>query len=284
MKEICDLLRKYNLRTSSYKKEGRAVIVNVDDKKYVIKPKCNKEIINYLDNRSFDYYPNIINDKEDDYYIYEYIEGIDIPHPQKVMDMIELVALLHSKTTFYKEVDSEYYERIKEDINNNINYLYGYYTDIITRIESKVFMSPSEYLLARNITNIYKSLYDSKNKLDEWYLLVRTKKRTRQVVLHNNLDLSHFIENKSPYLISWDKSKIDMPIFDLYKLFKRGMNYSFDLVLKKYEENYRLLEEEKMLLYILMGLPDRLEMSESNYLNTLKVNNMLSLLTKENTE
>ena len=42
--------------------------------------------------------------------------------------------------------------------------------------------------------------------------------------------------------------------------------------------------EEKMLLYILMGLPDRLEMSESNYLNTLKVNNMLSLLTKENTE
>ena len=33
----------------------------------------------------------------------------------------------------------------------------------------------------------------------------------------NNLDLSHYITND--YLISWDKSKIDMPIFDLYNLY-----------------------------------------------------------------
>ena len=58
----------------------------------------------------------------------------------------------------------------------------------------------------------------SKNELEKWYELVKNSHKKRLVVLHNNLDLSHFLRNSKSYLISWDKSKIDIPIFDLYKL------------------------------------------------------------------
>ena len=37
--------------------------------------------------------------------IYPYIEDVYEPREQKAMDMVHLLSLLHSKTTFYGEVD-----------------------------------------------------------------------------------------------------------------------------------------------------------------------------------
>ena len=41
--------------------------------------------------------------------------------------MIDLVGLLHNKTTYYKEVDESDYKELYEDITNNIIHLNGYY-------------------------------------------------------------------------------------------------------------------------------------------------------------
>jgi hypothetical protein len=101
------------------------------------------------------------------------------------------------------------------------------------------------------------------------------------VVLHNNLDLSHFLRNEQSYLISWRKSKIDMPIFDIYKLYKRnGLEFEFSEVLKRYEKNYPLLPEEKKLLFILMALPDKIEFGKNEYDNCLAVNKMIDFVYK----
>lgn len=275
MKEVNNLLRKNNLKPSKYTKEGKSIIVETDCKKVVLKPKIDTEIFKYLNSRNFDYYPNILNDLDDDYYIYDYIEEIEIPIEQKIMDMVDLVSLLHNKTTFYKEVDNAYYKKIYEDITNNIDYLYSYYNDLMFNIESKVFMSPSEYLLARNITVIFYNLSKSKQQLEDWYELVKEKNRTRQVVLHNNLELSHFLKNKNSYLISWDKAKIDMPIYDLYKLYKKNISYPFKIILERYEKEYKLLEEEKILLLILISLPDKVEFDEKEYVMTKKIFNLI---------
>lgn len=83
-----------------------------------------------------------------------------------MLDLIKLVSLLHNKTTHYKEVDFADYKTIYETLSNNIEYLYSYYNDIITLIETKVYMSPSEYLLARNISKIFGSLNFSKQELE----------------------------------------------------------------------------------------------------------------------
>jgi len=272
-----DILNRYALKPHRYERHGKVVYVDTKEGRFVIKNNNrNKEILNYLESRNFDYFPSIINDINDEYEIVEYIEESIIPKEQKMMDMIDLVSLLHNKTTHYKEVNSEHYKQIYEDINNNIVYLYSYYTDLITIIESKIFPSPSEYLLARNISKIYASLGFAKSEIEKWYEIVKDKKKDRFVVVHNNLDLSHFLRNKNSYLISWDKSKIDKPIFDLYKLYRRHYSeFDFIEVLKRYERNYPLSEEERKLFFILIALPDKLELDSNEYNLTKKTTNLI---------
>lgn len=277
MLSLKDILKKYELKPHRYEKNGKVVFIDTIKGRFAVKNNNrNKEIINYLESRNFDYFPKVINDIDDEYEIIEYIEGTNIPKEQKIIDMIDLISLLHNKTTHYKEVDSDHYRQIYEDINNNIEYLYSYYSDLITMIESKIFPSPFEYLLSRNITKIYSALSFSKTEIEKWYELVKNKKKDRFVVVHNNLDLTHFLRNKNSYLISWDKSKIDKPIFDLYKLYKRHYNdFDFLEILKRYEMNYPLSEEERKLFFILIALPDKIELDSNEYLLTKKASKLI---------
>ena len=284
MRKFNNILNKYNLKPHRYQVKGKVTIIDTDNGKYVIKEKnrdANNLIFEYLESRNFNYYPQILSDEDDDYIVTEYIESSMMPDEQKLIDMMDLVSLLHSKTTHYKEVDTADYKKLYEDISNNIDYLYSYYNDLITIVESKVYMSPEEYLLARNISSIFSALNYSKKELEVWYEIVSKKTKQRLVVLHNNLDMGHFIKNKDTYLINWDKSKIDIPVFDLYKLYKRhGLDYNFEECLKRYERNYPLLEEERKLLFILITLPDKIELDNNHYEMTKKVSRLVSYIYK----
>ena len=191
MKIINDILKKYNLRPNRYEKNGHSYIVNTDEGKYVLKQHVDKDdIYYYLNSRSFHYYPKNLNNTNEQFDIFEYIDEYSIPKEQKVIDLIDLTALLHSKTTHYKEITEDEYKKIYEDITNNIEYLNGYYNDIITIIDTKVFPSPSEYLFARNITKIFAALSFCKKELDNWYDKVKNSHKKRLVIIHNNLNYS----------------------------------------------------------------------------------------------
>ena len=279
MLEIAEILKKNNLKTRSYRKNGKVILVDTNKGKKVIKETKNSNIYEYLRSRDFNYFPNITID--DDYEILDYVDSIEMPDEQKMSDMIRLIALLHNKTTYYKEITDDEFKKIYEDITNNIEYLYSYYTDIITIIETKEYMSPSEYILARGISKIFNSLNFSKYELEEWYEMVKDKKKQRYVVLHNNLELDHFIRNSDAYLISWEKSKIDIPIFDFYKLYKKhSLDFDFSSLLRLYEKDYPLLSEERKLLFILISLPDKIEFDTTEYEMTKKVGKLLDYLYK----
>lgn len=284
MRELNETLKKYHLKPHHYQKLGKANLVETDKGTFIFKEKTrdhNQAIFDYLDARNFNYYPRIISDNTDDYTITEYQESIDMPTDQKMMDMIDLVALLHNKTTYYHEVDEADYKKIYEDITNNIEYLNSYYIDIITVIENRVFMSPSEYLLARNISKIFSAINYCRHELENWLELVQAKRKQRLVVLHNHLELDHFIRNRNAYFISWDKAKVDLPIFDIYKLYKKhGLDYDFESILRHYEKSYPLLEEERKLLFILMSLPDKIEWNTSEYEMCKKVSRQIDFLYK----
>ena len=283
MSKITELLRNYELKPVRYKKQGKVLLVDTNDGKYVIKEgKRDKAIYDYLKSRNFYYFPKVLNDAKDDYEITNYEEDINMPKEQKYLDMIELVSLLHLKTSYYKEVDNDEYKKIYEDLLNNIEYLYSYYVDMINLIETKVFMSPSEYLLARNITKIFMSLSYLNEEIKNWYKLVENKKKQRLVVLHNNLELNHFIRNENSYLISWDKSKIDMPIFDLYKFYLKNEDCNFQDILSIYEKNYPLLDYERNLLFILISMPTLIEFESNEYKNTINMRRLLNRLDKVN--
>ena len=278
MLKIYEVLKKNNLKTRSYRKNGKVVVVDTNEGKKVIK-KGKNNLHEYLESREFIYFPNVRLDE--DYEILDYVEEIEMPSEQKITDMIKLIALLHNKTTYYKEITEEEFKTIYEDISNNIEYLNSYYTDIISIIETHEYMSPSEYLLARSITKVFNSLNFSKYELDNWYKMVENKKKQRYVVLHNNLELDHFIKNYNSYLISWEKAKIDIPIFDIYKLYKKHcLDFDFSTLLKVYENDYPLLEDERKLLFILISLPDKVEFNDTEYEMTKKIGRMLDCLYK----
>lgn len=280
MYRVKSLIEKSNLKPIKYSKKKSIYIISTKDGKYVIKKRKNNPIMNYLKTRNFDYYPKIINEDET-YQLTEFIEEIEVPDEQKIFDLIDLVSLLHYKTTHFKEIDSNYYKGLYEDILNNIEYLESYYNDLITIIDQKEFMAPYEYTLARNIGKIYQSLEFAKGEIEVWYDSVKDEKKYRVVVLHNNLDLTHFLRNQSSYLISWDKSKIDSPIFDLYKLYKKcGNEFDFGSILSRYEEKYPLLESEKRFLFILMTLPDDIKFEGTNYNITKKISERIDLIYK----
>lgn len=274
------LIEKCHLKPVKYVRLKNVYIIFTKDKKYVIKKKNDNPIMNYLKTRNFDYFPSIIAEDET-YQLMEYVDEIVVSCEQKIFDLIDIVSLLHYKTTYFKEIDSNYYKGLYEDVLNNIEYLFSYYNDLIGIIDQKEFMAPYEYVIARNIGKIYQVLDFAKEELDTWYDSVKDEKRYRVVVLHNNLDLSHFLRNESSYLISWEKSKIDSPIFDLYKLYKRcGNDFDFGSILSRYEEKYPLFESEKRFLFILMSLPDEFDFDGSMYNVTKNVSERIDLIYK----
>lgn len=282
MNRVNDLLKKRNILPKKYIKKGKVVKIETDQESFIVKKeKITKDVYNYLKSRNFDYMPKRLTNIEEPEQIMEYIDSYNIPVEQKAIDMIDLVSLLHNKTTHYKEIDSEMYQKIYNDLDGNLEYLYNYYTDMITLIESKEYMSPSEYLLARNISNIYNSIDFSKKHLDTWFAEVKDEKKARMVVLHNNLSLDHFIRNDNSYLISWGKSKIDMPIFDLYKLYKNhALDLDFSSLLERYETNYPLLKCEKDLLYILVSIPEIIEFKNNELQTCESISNKIDVLYK----
>ena len=282
MKEISELLKKKDIRALGYEKIGNVVIANTNKGKVVLKVNKNKDyIFNYLSTRNFDYYPEIL--EKDNYVISKYVEDIDIPKEQKIIDLIDLVSLMHSKTTHYKETTEDEYKKIYEDLSNNFEYLYEYYNDIISIIDEKVFMSPSEYLMARNISFIFKSIEIGKNYVDNWLENINDLNKIRKTVVHNNLELSHFIRNNREYLISWDKSKIDIPIFDLYNLYNNHfMDFDFFELLKRYEQTYPLKKYELELFFILIIMPSKIEFNDNEYNMCIKISNEIDRLYKSN--
>ena len=242
-------------------------LIKNNENKYIVKRKNNniKDIYNYLNSRSFDYYPKLISE-DNNYNMFEYIEDYKEPYEQKTLDMMSLLSLLHSKTTFYKEIDYEDYKYIYESTLDLINDNYNYYNIMLENIENQIYMSPSSYLLARNITKIFNSLNYCKANIDKWYDMVKDKNKVRMVLVHNNLELDHYIKKDKPYFLSWDKSKIDMPIIDLYVFYRKHyLNFDFYELFKYYESRYPLLEEERLLLFIYLSIPDKIELDSNEY-------------------
>lgn len=258
--------------------------VKIIDNSYVIKKKQKSldDTYNYLLSRSFDYFPEVI--KEDDKYIYyKYISDLKEPKEQKIIDLINLLILLHSKTTFYKEIDIDHYKAIYESINNEIDDTYNYYNNLMDNIDNEIFMSPANYLIARNITLIYKSLNYAKENISKWYKLIENNRKVRVVLLHNNLTLDHYLKNDKPYLISWDKSTIDMPIFDLVSLYKNNyLDFEFTDLLKIYLSKYPLTKEEMVLFLTIISIPSKIALSSSEYKTVLEVRKLLDYIYKTN--
>ena len=254
-------------------------IINND---YVIKKK-KKDITktyNYLMSRSFNNFPEVIREDEDKIY-YKYILDTPEPKEQKIIDLILILSLLHSKTTFYKEVDLDYYKYIYENTNKNIDDTYNYYNNLMDNIDTEIYMSPTNYLIARNISAIYASLAYAKENIKKWYDGIEDKRKVRLVTIHNNVSLDHYLKSDKPYIISWESTKEDIPIYDLISIYKHHyLDFEFKDLFKLYLSKYPLSKEEMQLFLTLIAIPDKIKYMGSEYKTVISVRKIIDYVYK----
>lgn len=248
-----------------YTIKGKSTILETTCGDFIIKPK-NKdinELYTYLTNRGFMNYPKIIDSSRDEVNVFEYVEDIKLPKEQKCDDLIEIIASLHNKTSYFKEVSEDKFKSIYEDIKSNISYLSNYYNTLYEIGFNEVYASPSNYIFMRNYFKINAALEYSNSELDNWYSLVTNETKIRVCLIHNNLELNHLLNNK---LISWDNYMIDTPVIDIVKLYKNEWkNINFSEILERYIYKFPLLDYEKKLLFILISLPPQIKKSDNEF-------------------
>lgn len=277
--EISKLLKENDIKIKSYRKYNNSYLVDTNEGKlFINKNKNNKNIFEYLEAKSFDNYPKILlNDR---YQVTQYIEELDIPQEEKINDLIDTISLLHKKTSYFKKVNNDEYIKIYEDLVNDYNYLFNYYNSIIESIDNSMFLSSSNYLLSRNITLILDSLNIGMEYLENWLEKIEKLDKMRVCVINNDLSLSNYKRSDKSYLINWNKSKIDMPVYDLYNFYNKVNNIDFIDVLIRYEKKYPLSKIEKDLLIILLLMPDKIDLNNSEYNKCKSIKKCITKLLK----
>lgn len=263
---------------------GKCTLLESTSGKLIVKEKtdCNiNNLYNYLRVRNFNNFPKLLEDNRSDVNVFEYIEDCAIPKEQKIDDLMDVIASLHSKTSYMKEVTSDKYKEIYENILANVLYKEKFYNDIVTQIEGDLFLSPSSQLLLIYSNKIFASLDFCKKELENWYNLVSEKKKQKVSLIHNNLKLDHFIKNEQDYLISWDNSKVDTPILDLVTLYKNEcLNFDFKDKLDKYFSLINFSEDEKKLFFLLIIIPAEIDLNKEEMLNVKTVRCLIDYIYK----
>lgn len=277
--ELKNLYKPYR-----FTKKKNITILESTSGSFVVKNKSSRKIneaYNYLISRNFDYFPRLVGEDRDDVNVFEYIETVDMPKEQKASDMIDLVALLHNKTTFYKEVTEDKYKEIYGNLKDNIIYFKNYYDNLYNVLVEEIYPSPSHYLLVRNMYKIFAALDFALEELDNWYDKTKFELKDRVAFIHNNLETDHFIKNKKDYLVSWEKSKIDSPILDLIVFYqKEYMNLDFETLIKRYLKNYPLKDNELQLFCIVISIPPQINLGYDEMLATREIRKKLDYIFK----
>lgn len=297
MKPIKEVCASFKLVPKKYRILGNAIVVEDEKENALVlkrKFKDKKDLYQYLDLRGFNHFPSLLG-TIDIYEIYPFIREVELPKEQKALDLVYLMSLLHNKTTFYRAVDLDKVKAFYEEEENELNYLLEYYQSLQDMIEKHVYMSPSEYLLIRNSSFLYGILNLVKKLLEEWYQILSKKQKERYALVHNGLSLNHFIEKDNGYFISWDRAKMDIPVYDFYTFYKENDDtLDYATLLDVYESKYPLLKEEKLRLFILLLTPRKIVLQEDEaktcriihkeFKRLKKVREMVSKEYKEDTE
>ncbi len=266
-----------------YTIKGKATVLETTSGDFIIKEKKKNmgELFNYLVHRQFDNFPSLIDESRKDVNVYEYIEGINLPIDQKCEDLILLLAALHNRTSYFKEVSLDKFKEIYENIENNIMYLENYFLIKYEMYFNEIYMSPSHYLFMRNYSKLEAALAFCKRELNDWFELVKNENKIRVSIVHNNLELDHFIKSDKDYFISWDNAKIDTPVLDFAHLYKKEYEKcNFEYVLQRYLNNFPLLEYEKKLLFILITLPEEIIITNNEFNDTKEMQRLFDYVFK----
>lgn len=269
MQKYNNLIKRNGLEVNKVTLKGSATIIYTPLGPFVIKNNKGIRIYDYLLSRGFDYFPKII-DYDNEYILFEYINDISYDNDEKASDFIKLLSFLHSKTSYFKDIDVDEYKETYEKLMYKIDDLYNYYNNLINIIENKEYMSPAEYLIARNISIIFSAINYCRGECNKYLDLIKKKNKKRVVTLYNNIDINNLLKSKDNiYLTGLDHASVGIPVYDLYNFYEKySSNFDFSSLLKLYKKLNPLNEEELSLLFVLISIPDKIFIN--NRVNNIK--------------
>lgn len=243
----------------------------INNKIKQLKKREKKELYNYLKTKNFH---NFLEPIEEDRTYEIYLNTPDIlPKKDKAIELMSVIALLHNKTTTYEDLNINKIKEIYEKYKQEIFKIKDYYYSLQDRFEDNIYLLPAEYLLLRNISNIYKLINKSEELLDKWYVLKQNDFKIRKCLLHQNLNIDNLKQiNNELFLTNWDNYKEDLVIYDFINFYKNEyktieMTSLFDLYLFKYPLN----NTEITLLLSILAIPPKVLFNKTNYENTVNV-------------
>lgn len=282
MKIINKIKKDLKCNIKKYTFLNNVKYIETDKGNYIIKKFTNKNIYQNLNRNSFDNYVDY-QYEIDDYKIYPYIDSIEVDDNEKALDIIHLISKLHLNTSYYKNISSKEINDIYEEKKNKIKVINDYYEYLRFIYEEKINHTPTELYFLKNMSIIFISLDNSSKYLDKWYQIMKDKTSQRVSIIHNNLELSHVIENNKPYLISWDKSEYNIPIYDFVNFYKKEFNnLDFIDLISIYKNNINITKEELYLLYIEILLPKKIIFDNSEIKNIYELTKEVLYLNKTN--
>lgn len=247
------------------KRTGKAKII--DEEIVKKKDKNNEELFNYLESRDFHNYL-MFTERVDEESTYPYIKDLSIDNYQKSEDLIGLVALLHNKTSYSKEINNEKHKKIRDNILGYVKHLDEYYYQMLDSIELIEFPSPSDTIFLRNYSKLLELFEFITNETNTWYENTSDKTKERVCLNHGSIRLDHLIKGDKEYLISWDNSSFDSPILDLINFYhEEWEKLDFEILLKKYLDKCSLTEDEKKLLFINLAIPEKITKYDDELIN-----------------
>ena len=132
------------LAFNNIKKINNSYIISNDNYKYVVKEKKSDldKKFNYLLSRSFNQFPKKFT--FDKYDIYNYIEDKNISDEERLYEITNLISLLHTKTTRYRNTCLDDYKMCLKYIRSEA--ISNIYWDILSQAFC-IFETRSEILL-----------------------------------------------------------------------------------------------------------------------------------------
>lgn len=245
-----------------YTIKGKAHVLKSTSGDVVIKEKKGemKELYDYLLSRNFSSFPPLIDDKREGVNVFKYVSDTNMPKEQKAQDMIKVIANLHQKTAYFKEVSLDDYQKIYDEITDQIKYLRYFYENTFDELFKEVYPSPSHYFLLTNISKILASFDFATHELEDWFGKVSQLNKFRVCRIHNNLALDHFRKSDGEYLLSWENSRIDTPVLDLIQFYqKEFFDLPFATIYETYLKINPLSKEEQQLFFIMISLPYKID-------------------------
>ena len=281
MNNLEKVISKYDVNIRKIYKKNNLRILDTDKGKLVLKKHDENEskLYEYLLNKNFDY----LLEKEDldNFSVYPYVEEIEIPMEEKAIELVNILALLHNKTTFYRQVVLDDIKTMYEELSTKIENLYKYYYDLQDIIEQIVYMSPEQYLLIRNVSLFYSSLNFAKDKLNKWYEIKIKQTKERVVLLHHQPSIDHILITNQKKLISWNDSKRDIPVCDFLYFYKNNyLNLDMSSLFELYQSKFFYTEDEYLLFITLLTIPDKIKFTKNHYQNCKNIYKVIRYLTK----